>query len=166
MNVGEFVTVFRDGAVRAWLNWAKIGDGSCELIERHSRSRDELGAVFTVWYRTPGGQPGDWRNPEDHPVRVRDARRELQSWPDDRHARVDRFTNVFAESTEPVQLVLPAYVVGEDEYLLLDGNHRAVAAFEQGCDVRVLLFALRGPLSAEVLPDLSHFPRPLPGNGS
>jgi hypothetical protein len=40
--------------------------------------------------------------------------------------------------------------------VLLDGNHRAVAAYLTGVPVRTLLFVLHGPVDEAILPDLRH----------
>lgn len=157
MKVEDFKTVFQGGAVRAWLDWAQVQDGSFCLDETYTRSKDILGSLTTVWYSTPDGEQGDWRNPRDRLLRVHEARSGLTSWPDDREQRVATFKTRFAAEAEPIQLVLPAYAVGDEQYLLLDGNHRAAAAYEQNSEVRLLLLALRGPIRGDILPDLNHF---------
>jgi hypothetical protein len=77
-------------------------------------------------------------------------------WPADRLARIARFEAVFGQERQPVQLVLPALRIGS-RCLLLDGTHRAVAAHRSSAEVRIFLFTLHGPLSADILPDLAHY---------
>lgn len=53
-------------------------------------------------------------------------------------------------------LVLPCYRTSGGKLLILDGNHRAIAAFKSGEDIRLLIFAVTGLDNPLVLPDLLH----------
>lgn len=156
MDIGDFITVFKDGGVRAWLDWDALEDAGCAVREQFSRSPDVLGGLFTVWYQTADGTDGDWRNPGDRPLRVAECADAMDIWPADRRDRIHGFADAFRGDDRPVQLVLPAYAVGGDGAVLLDGTHRAVAAHLSGADVRIMLFVLDGPLDPRVLPDLGH----------
>lgn len=87
---------------------------------------------------------------------VRDTELTAGTWSADRRHRVKHFEKEFAEACTPVLLALPGYAVGTDT-LILDGTHRAAAAFLAKADMRLLLFILRGPTRHEILPDLAHY---------
>ncbi len=157
MRVREFEAVFRDAGVRAWLDWNALHDGGIAVQETFSVDRDLLGDLFTVWYLAPDGTPGDWRNDADNPVRVRRASESLAAWPADRTERIERLADEYREYRNPVQLVIPAVSAGPQATVLLDGNHRAVAAYRAGVAVRIFLFVLHGEIPRDLLPDLRHF---------
>ncbi|MGP4111336.1 hypothetical protein ACTWP5_10505 [Streptomyces sp. 4N509B] len=159
MRLDDFVTVFRDDAVRVELDWdAVLAEGSrgeVGVSGTYSRSRRLLGALYTVWYEGADGADADVRQAAARPLRVAETGRTERSWPAERTRRVTRFEQAFRAAAEPVRLVLPAYAVGGG-LLLLDGTHRSVAAHRAGVPVRLLVYALHGPSRAELLPDLRH----------
>ncbi|NUT99820.1 MAG: hypothetical protein HOY78_48200 [Saccharothrix sp.] len=142
-SLADFRTVFGDGSVRVLLDWDAVA--GCEVDLRVSRSRDLLGGLFTVWYA--GGAEFDADGAR--PLRVRDA-------VDERPDRIAPIEASLRAANRPVQLTLPVYALPGDDHLLLDATHRSVAAFRSGLPVRLLLFALRGPVDPAVLPDLRH----------
>lgn len=156
MRVEDFATIFRDGGgVRVMLAWERLGSPEFGVTATYSRSPRLLGAMFTVWYAGPDGADADcWS--AARPLRVAEAGRTEPSWPAERARRIAGFERAFREAPEPARLVLPAFALGQGALLLLDGNHRAVAAHRAGVPVRLLVYALRGPLREEILPDLRH----------
>src|SRR6266436_2281305 len=107
MNFSEYQTVFRDSGMRAWIEWDILAELRCSIKETYTRSTEVLSKFYTVWYVSPDGLNGDWRNDQDSPLRVSDAVKKMDSWPDDRKERVKSFEHAFVKRREPVQLVLP-----------------------------------------------------------
>lgn len=157
MNFNEYQTIFKDSGMRAWIAWDILDGLRCDISETYTRSADVLSRFYTVWYISPDGLNGDWRNAQDSPLRVGDAIQTINSWPDHRKQKVAAFRKSFAQRREPVQLVLPAYAPNDRDTILLDGTHRAVAAYLARVSIRLLVFAVRGPCNVDVLPDLQHY---------
>ncbi|MEV3924554.1 hypothetical protein [Actinomadura coerulea] len=59
-------------------------------------------------------------------------------------------------SARPGRRPRPSLRTASGRDLLLDGTHRAVAAYGTGAPVTLFVFALRGPAGPETLPDLVH----------
>jgi hypothetical protein len=155
--VGDFVGFFGDGGIRARLDWTRLA-AECRIETFTSRSPALLGDLWTVWYAGPDGRDREFRDADAQPLRVREAGRTEASWPARRAARIAGFEARFRGDGGLIQLPLPVYVLGDGGFLLLDGTHRAVAAHRTGGDVRLLLFAVHGPLDEGMLPDLRHAP--------
>jgi hypothetical protein len=155
VDVDDFVTLFGDGCIRARLNWSRLRS-DCWIEQSFSRSRDELGDLFTVWYAGADGAHADFRDPGARPLRLREVGLTEATWPAQRLSRIAALHEQFAAADRPVQLPLPVYALGGGSSLLLDGTHRSVAAYRSGADVRLLLFAMHGPVDASMLPDLGH----------
>lgn len=154
INVTEFADTFLTGHVRAQITLD--GADGFAVEERYGSSRDLLGGLFTVWYTVPDGRQADWHHPEAAPLRVRDAACGTAVWTADRRRRLDAFEKAFQAQTEPVQLVLPVLRAAPGRDLILDGTHRAVAAYAAEVPVTLFVFALHGPLRPVMLPDLRH----------
>jgi len=143
--------------MRAWLSWDLLRKPDTQITEIYSRSRDDLANLHTVWYATPEGANGDWRNASDRPLRVSEAAQTFNDWPSERAPHINFFQTQFERYGYPIQLTLPAYSPNGHDTIILDGTHRAVAAHLAQKDVRLIIFALQGPCDPDILPDLMHY---------
>lgn len=157
MNFSEYRTIFKDSGLRAWIAWDILDGLRCNIKETYTRSTELLSGLYTIWYVSPDGTSGDWRNSQDNPLRVGNAIKAINSWPEERKRRVSYFQDSFARRRGPIQLVLPAYAPNNHDTIILDGTHRAVAAYLARVDIRLIIFAVRGPRDREILPDLQHY---------
>jgi hypothetical protein len=156
MDVDEFATVFRDGGVRSWLDWEVALRGRFPVDETFSRSVDLLGSLQTVWYLRDDGGFGDWRQPTHQRQSVAEAAG-LSDFPSARsRAYINELAAGYAAAADPPVLVLPAYRTADGRPILLDGNHRAVAAYRGARAPRLLVYCLIGPADPLVFPDLLH----------
>lgn len=154
IEIHDFVTVF-DSIVRARLDWSRVL-AECTVDESFSDSRAELGELFTVWYAGPGGQHAGYDETGARPLRVCEASLTEATWPMERATKIEAMAASHAGSSgEPAVLPLPTYRVGAG-LVILDGTHRAVAAFRACAEVRLMLFILDGPADRKILPDLRH----------
>lgn len=164
MDLDDFATRFRPD-IRAQLDWSLLRETRAhvrvETLAQDAAKR-RLATLRTVWYSDSTGADSRWNAPGSRPLCVGGADRTLPSWPDSRRHTVSALARRFAASADPVQLTLPAYRVGGDCHVLLDGNHRAVAAHQAGVEVRLTLCSLSGPVCENVLPDLRHYAAPSP----
>lgn len=150
------MTIFRGGGIRSWLDWEMIQSPDYSVLELFSRSVADVSKFETVWYIRADGSLGDWRNRDDRRVSVKDAaaRRDFPSKASEQY--IQRLISDMRASSAPHYLVLPCYRTRSGKYFILDGNHRAIAAYRSGMDVRLLIFALSGPDDPLLLPELLH----------
>src|ERR1700753_137542 len=157
MNLEDFETICRSSEMKSWLNWEAILNQKCEVREIYSRSPEELRNIYTVWYRTPQGENGDWRNSEDTPLRLGEVTTTAGTWPADRKNRYNYFRETFSNLGDPLMLVLPSYSPNKQDVILLDGTHRAAAALAAKVELRLMIFIVDGPCDSTILPDLNHY---------
>ena len=149
--------IFGGGSIRARIDWARLERAEFTVHDEYSASSERLGELWTVWYVGPDGMAAEYRDASARPLRVRDVgASEPLSRDASRRARLARLRASFMATAEPAVLTLPGFRLPGDEVLLLDGNHRAVAAHLARVPVRLLLFLLHGPLTPVLLPDLEH----------
>jgi hypothetical protein len=149
--------VFGSGQIKARLDWSRIAAPAFRVEESFDDSRERLGGMWSVWYAGADGAPSDWSAKGARPLSMREAADPDIPWPDHRAERLAAFEKCFASASEPIQLVLPAYDMGSGSGLILDGTHRAVAAYRAAVPVALFVFALRGPVDPAILPDLIHY---------
>jgi hypothetical protein len=154
IKVSDFMTVFRDGGIRSWLDWEMVQSPDYSVVEIFSRSVADVSRLETVWCIRADGSLGDWRNQDDRRVSVKDAaaRRDFPSQASEQY--IQELISGMRASPAPPYLVLPCYRTQSGKFIMLDGNHRAVAACRSGMDVRLLIFALSGPDDPLLLPEL------------
>lgn len=153
MEVGDFVRLFR-GSVRSLVDWGRLQEHCSTSIEVVT-SKDALGELSTVWYRSPSGALSGWRDMEAMRLRVDECAHlhNFPSYESANHLRklVSQFNRQVAESV----FCFPA-IRTRDETLLLDGNHRCVALYRSDMPVRILLAIASGSADEYLLPDLLH----------
>lgn len=154
MDTSAFVLSFKEGGVRAQLDWRRVVS-ECTVEERYSCSHKELGELYTVWYADESGRDTGHDHQGARPLRVSEVAFTEATWPPARAFTIAALRREYASADSPVRLTLPGYRVG-DEVVLLDGNHRAAAAYLAEVDLRILLCVLRGPTDSGMLPDLRH----------
>jgi hypothetical protein len=156
IKLTDFITIFRDSGVRSWFDWDRLQSPRLTVVECFSKSKSVLGKLETVWYIWPDGSLGDWRNQDNRRVSVEEAA-QLDRFPNAKsHDYIRRLTAQMQAASLPLMLVLPCYRTRDGKLLILDGNHRAIAAFKSGQDTRLLIFAVTGLDNPLVLPDLLH----------
>lgn len=158
MHIDEFRRLFADN-IRALVAWDRLHDSAVTISERVVADRAALGELRTVWYRSDEGGLGDWRDPTSVPMSVSEAVTHRDIWTRDRSDRIEAFGKDYQRYAEPVVMVIPAYETPLGA-LMLDATHRVVAAYLANVEVRLLVLGIEGPLSAEVLPDLTHHGSP------
>lgn len=165
MDLGDFAGLFR-ADIRARLDWAlltRAGAGvEVETLDG-AAGRRRLAELFTVWYADGTGAGSRWDAPGSRPLRVAESERALPRWPEDRRRAVVSLRQAFAAGSGPLDLTVPVYRAGAGRHVLLDGNHRAVAAhLVPARELRLTLCALTGPVREDILPDLRHYAAPPP----
>jgi hypothetical protein len=156
IRVSDFITIFRGAGIRSWFDWELLQSCNYSVVEVFSRSRTLLGAAETVWYTWPDGSLGDWRNQGNQRLRVEDVAAR-DNFPDKKsHDYIQSLTSDMRNNSTPPSLVLPCYRTERGKVLILDGNHRAIAAFKSEVDIRLLIFAITGTDNPLMLPDLLH----------
>jgi hypothetical protein len=126
------------------------------VAEMFSRSRSALGAMDTVWYANPDGSLGEWRNQYSRRMQVKEIAQMSNFLSQESSQYIERLTSNILSNSVSSYLVLPCYRTERRKFLILDGNHRAVAAYKAAADIRLLVFAITGPDNPPILPDLLH----------
>lgn len=59
MDVSDFKTLFGE-SIRTWLDWDALDDENARVEDLVLSSREDIGALYTVWHVDPEGNPGEW----------------------------------------------------------------------------------------------------------
>lgn len=164
-NVRHFVTEFTGAKVA--LDWPRAIQERWRVSpDRTISSLQELCILRIAWYLLPTDQEADCCTAAVHQIRVGEAADKFGSakWYPHRIVAITKYANAFrAADVLPLRITLPAYVLPNDELLLLDGSHRAVALAISQVQFVLTLLCMYGPLDERALVDLKH--SLLPGVG-
>jgi hypothetical protein len=141
--------------VRVELNWDEAARRASRVSVRHCRFRTELGEFYTVWYAGADGADVGFAEAGARPLLVCEAAAPARLTAS-RDRVVRGFERKFSRIGEPISLALPVYTTDSGAEILLDGNHRAVAAYRCELPVDLIVHRLHGPALAAILPDLAH----------
>lgn len=152
----DFTTLFSPPVIQVRLAWDML-DKLNPVINVISLSslRGIADQWIVPWYVSESKQvPYD--HPQARPLRLADIAADL-SWLEPwRQAVITTLASDFSRSGAPVSFLMATYRVRGTE-LILDGNHRAVAAYLQNSECRALALSLDGPCDKSYLPDLRHW---------
>lgn len=137
------------------LHSERIPPERCRIYRRQIRSGAHAARLFSA-FRSGGGRPFvGFGHPLARPMRIGEVIDHLEEIdPSERR----RFAaDKFLETGMPEQVEVPAYALGEDEYLLLDGNHRTTALCLAEQPSRLTLRVLEAPVDRRFLIDLKYW---------
>lgn len=147
MQPHEFCHHFRNN-IRVQLDWKQFCSSSWPIEHLDLAVPSDSANIYTPWYALASGKACNYADPGAQPqsVALAAVNPELLSC----HG-----VSSIAPSNEA--LLLPAYRLSNGAVLLLDGNHRVVAAQATSVAVPLALFVIHGPMCSSVLPDLCHW---------
>ncbi|WMT89073.1 hypothetical protein [Pelagibacterium sp. H642] len=147
--------VFDGLSTKMRLHRDRIPEGAARYSLETIDDRQALDALFTCYRGTPTQVECSMKNPFAFPMRISEVRRRLDEFEPANRAAFERYVAAFnAVGDEPIEMVIPAYALGKEGFLLLDGNHRATAAAIAGRPFRLTLATLNGPVDRRILKDL------------
>lgn len=149
MNLQKYKDTYKS-EIRMQICWAKIANDTAVDTIKLDRI-DDVAALHTAWYfpQVDGGT--DYLDSEKRNLKVGEVAGNLGMVAAHEEDIKCWLQELCSSNNSP--LVFPAYRLPDDEYLLLDGNHRVVAAVVVE-KLPITLHVLRGNISKEILPDL------------
>jgi len=161
-SLAGFINHF--AGIRVVFNWDLLLSKKWEICTIGIDTRDQLGELCCPWYRN--GM--DFTVPYDAcgatPITVRCAGENFLLLDGKKRRGIGaRQFAICEHRRHPSRLHLPAYTLPNNRFLLLDGNHRAIAAYMNIMDLKsdvkleATIWAIRGPMDEDVLPDLKHY---------
>jgi hypothetical protein len=150
----------------SFLDWERA-QRECWPIRTIRTSAAELRAFYTLWYAGPNGPLADsvemrgrtllaFQMPGARPVPVGQVAVTLDAWIE-KKALITRYRYALQSFPPPIAISLVTYGLPNGQHLILDGNHRAVAAFLTGKEALVTALVICGPCDPHALPDLVHW---------
>jgi len=145
MDKAEFTDEFRDN-IEVLVDWDQFESRSWQVELLHLTMPEDLAQLWTPWFAN-GTDHNDAKAKslsvlevaaypglvQEHEAKLA---RHMQKWKDDQTIRA------------------PAYAIGDDEFLLLDRNHRIVAGTILKRAAKIELAVIRGPRGSGLLLDL------------
>ncbi|WP_394214081.1 hypothetical protein [Brachybacterium vulturis] len=137
------------------IQWSVLREQGTRISHAAILDREQLGALYTVWYLSSDGQhESSYDQADDRPLTISQAFSSFDRLDSLRQQQVNRLSALDLGSS--VLSVLCCEV--PDGLLILDGNHRACALYASGVrELHILATIISGPLSRTALPDLQHW---------
>lgn len=154
------VTAFRDlfagpAGIRVWIDWDEVLRRDLPVTVEFASAFDAFERCYFPWYLPDRGAEADF-DEGARPVAVSEFPGVEPRLREDRRSKIARLRAALRESGG-VQLLVPAYDLGDDRLLLLDACHRIAALTAAPVPVAAAILTVHGPLDPEILPDLRHW---------
>jgi hypothetical protein len=160
MNSGVTAEVFRstfEEVIRVGLNWDRFIDERWPIEEVTIESNDDLERCFMPWFIGKGGEEVAYDHPEAVPMRLVDVPKADKLLNDERREDIRKYVDEYKRHASDIEFIAPTYALPDDQYFLLDRNHRLSALTFAPVKFRVTLWNIRGPLDKDGLLDLIHW---------
>src|SRR5262245_8578481 len=151
-----FAREFRE-SIRVGFNWDRF------LAERWPvevvvlTSPAELGRIFMPWYIGTNGEEVAYDHPGAVPMKLTDLPKAMHILNSERQADILKFVDEFRDQVGLNRVTAPAYGLPNDQFFVLDGNHRLSALAIHSVPFDVTLWNVNGPIDWDCLLDLVHW---------
>lgn len=153
--------------VNVQIDWQRAFAEQWPICTVELHSIGEIRALYVAWYCGNNGPLNDFVEKDGqqqraylvagaHPVTVGEVADNVDAWTEKRN-RIGHYAYAFQTSPNPISVSLVSYALPEKRSLILDGNHRAVAAVLSGKEVTATLIVICGPCDPKALRDLKHW---------
>jgi hypothetical protein len=135
----------------------RIADHEVSIERRQFTSPAELGEFYTAFRATHHRVEAALANPFARPLKVKELVARI-----DEHCDVVRTSflsmrDYFIAEGKHQRIEVPAYDLGSEGYLLLDGNHRTTGLYMAGVPFTLTLSVLKAPVDRRNLIDLKYW---------
>ena len=154
-----FTETFRD-AIRVGFNWDRFLAEKWQIELVTLESPDDLTRCFMPWYIGTIGDEVAYDHPEAAPMSLHDVPKAMQLLNEERKADIQNYVDLFRKEKGVIEFTAPTYALPDDQYFILDRNHRLSALALNAVPFRVTLWNVRGPLESDGLLDLIHWMPP------
>lgn len=155
--LSEVFTFFFRPYIRVQFNWQRMEQEKWPIRLLLIDELPELAKLYMPWHIDETGSVVDYAAPMARPIQVQDIPDVISRFDNRRQEHIQELTEAFKQAGEPVQLVLAAYCINRNTYLLLDGSHRAAAVILAQVPFRLIGFVIVGPVEADVVSDLGYW---------
>ena len=140
--------------IRVLFDWGRLKREDWNIGLSVVTSKSKLAKGFVPWYIGKKEKEVSYSSPDAKPVSLSQVQNVLPFLNKKRSHLITQLSNSFEISRQPVQLVVPAYDLGKQRFLLLDGNHRIAALMMCNAKFRLMIFKVYGSMDSNILPDL------------
>ena len=135
----------------------RIADREVSIERRQFTSPTELGEFYTAFRATHCRVEATLVNPFARPLKVKDLVARIDEHSDVVRTSFLSMRDYFIAEGKHQRIEIPAYDLGSDGYLLLDGNHRTTGLYMAGVPFTLTLSVLKAPVDRRNLIDLKYW---------
>jgi hypothetical protein len=156
MTPETFAANFRK-AIRVGFNWDRFFQEAWPIERRTLTTPAALGRCFMPWYIGKTGEEVAFDHPEAAPMSLADVPKATAILNNERQSDIQEYVREFGKQDGVVEFAVPTYAVRDQEFFVLDRNHRLSALTLVSPPFEVTLWNVCGPLDPDCLLDLIHW---------
>ncbi len=152
----RFDKAFRD-VIRVGFNWDRFLKEKWPIELVHIQSPSDLGRCFMPWYIGKKGDEVAYDHVEAVPMCLTDVPKAIQILNEERRGDLQEYVDAFRNQKDVIKFDVPTYALPDNQYFILDRNHRLSALTLNPVPFDVTLWNVCGPLDPDSLLDLIHW---------
>jgi hypothetical protein len=159
MTPAAFAKQYRE-VVRVGFNWNRFILESWPVREVVITEQSDLRRCFMPWYIDADGKEVAYDDELAVPMCVRDVPHAMKLLNKERHHDIQQYVEEFQLHPDNIQFAAPTFALPDDQYFVLDRNHRLSALAVQPVHFKVVLWNVHGPFEKDALLDLHYWLHP------
>lgn len=152
----DFADWFR-AVIRVGFNWDRFFHERWPIEAVRLKKPADLARCFMPWYIGKSGDEVAYDATDAVPMRLTDIPNAKKILNDERQHDIHEYVAAFRQQGGVVEFMTPTYSLPDNQYFILDGNHRMSALALSSVPFDVTLWNVRGPLESDALLDLIHW---------
>ena len=143
--------------IRVLFNWTLLNKNNWNIELQAVSSLKTISSWYMPWNVDENKNLIDYKLPNAKPIRVKDVPEMLPKFSKERQNFINFLSEQFKNSHFPINFVVPAYNLGGNKRLLLDGNHKMSALVLSQVSFNIMIFTIIAPVNKSIIPELRHW---------
>lgn len=152
----SFADKFKE-VIRVGLNWDRLYEERWPIVTVTLKTPEDLHRCFMPWYIGPDGNEVGYDDEHAVPMRLTDVPKSFHLLNKERKGDIQAYVDEFRRNKGIVRFMAPTYALPDNQYFILDRNHRLSALTLNEVPFEVTLWNVCGPLEQDGLLDVLYW---------
>lgn len=155
ITMNLFKSIFQKN-ITVMLDWQKLEASDYEIEVMLFEDKEVIKNFYTPWHINDSHQEVGYDGTIHKPLSLRDVKGAFNDLNAKRQQSIKALATSFSAYTKPVELYVPLYKYSDNDYFILDANHKLSALMLTDTAFKIVAFVVKAPAQKGILQDLEN----------